>query len=128
MGFETVTGASTVSLSKLPVGESVTGYLKGIHEEMGKFGKQYNLIMTTEDGSSDFKVYPAGTAKYVAQNIAQSIGMAKFEKADPVNVERDAKLLGHLIRITKTGHYIQKNTGKEVSSFQFDRDPEKKIF
>lgn len=128
MGFETVTGAGSIALSKLAVGEAVTGYLKAISEEMGKFGKQYNLIMQPEDGGTEFKVYPAGTAKYVAQNIAQHIGMAKFDKATPDAVERDAKMLGHLIRITKTGSYVQKATGKEVATFQFDRDPEKKLF
>lgn len=128
MGFETVTGTTSKSLKDLADGAAITGYLKGILPEEGKFGTQYNFSMVNNETGEEFKLYPAGTAKYVAQNIAQHLGLAKFEKAKPENVANDAKLVGYLVRITKTGSYIQKATGKQISTFEFARDPDKKLF
>lgn len=127
MAFESVVGAKAVKPKDLKDGEFIEGYFKGIVQDNGKHGPQYNLQMV-DDSGSEFKIYSGGTLTYFAKAAAQHLKLGTFDKVTEEEMKNAAKCVGHYVRITRTGSYTQKSSGKEIVSFSVDRDPDKKLF
>lgn len=128
MAFETVSGQETISLNKMEDGKSFVGFLKSIVVEKDNYGNdKANMLMLSEDKSKEYKILTGGAAKYVAMNIAMATGLVKAnDKYKKDQAEKDATMLGCLVKITKTGSYKNKQ-GKEVTTFEFQVDREQKI-
>jgi hypothetical protein len=130
MAFQTVSGQDGKLLSELKDGESVTAYLKDVvMEKNKKFNSDaFNLIMVDQESGKEFKLLTGGTATYVAKNIAEARGMIPADRnSRPEDAKRDAQMVGCLVRITRNGGYVNK-TGKQVTKYTFECDPEQKLF
>jgi len=89
-----------------------------------KFGNFNNVMKMKKEDGSEFELVAVGTLSYVVKNILMASGKMPVNPAvKPETVAKDAALLGKMIRITKTGSYKQKNTGKDVTSFEIEVDP-----
>jgi len=127
MSFEAHSGTRKVFANKIE--EPMTGYLTGSYKDpvQNKFGN-HNLLLTFKDtDGSEFEVVTVGTLNYLAKNLMIHQGVEELPvglKQD--TVERDAALLGKLVRITPDGSYINK-AKKEIKKFKIEVDKTKTL-
>lgn len=126
--FEVVRGHDSVLLNSLKPGEHVTIYLKGVVcEKNQKYGTDsFNFIGVDPETGTEKKILTGGEAKYVAMNIAAFQGMIERKPEKQLEEERDANMVGHLVRITRLGEYKNKK-GQTISKFMFGVDYSKKL-
>lgn len=127
MAFETVTGSVPGFNPKtMKVGESKDAYLKDVTMKPNKFGStNFDLVCVDPGNGVEYPFYGAGNLKWIAKNIAAVKGMTERDPKQTANEERDAKLLGYLVRITYLGE-TEKN-GKKTPKFTVARDPERAL-
>lgn len=127
MSFETHSGTRKVFANKIE--EPMTGYLTGSYKDpvQNQFGN-HNLLLTFKDtDGSEFEVVTVGTLGYLAKNLMIKAGVEVMPATlKPETVEKDAALLGKLIRITPDGTYTNK-AKKEIKKFKIEVDKTKTL-
>lgn len=129
MSFETVTGMDRITLNNMEVGNSLIVYLKDVVIEKNvKFNSEAaNFIAIRPETGNEVKLLTGGEASYVAKNIAAKLGKLPMPTQHVDKVETHFSLLGHLVKITKTGSYVRKKDQKTITTFEFARDPSKTL-
>lgn len=127
MSFETHSGTKKVFANKIE--EPMTGYLTGAYKDSvpNKFGN-HNLLLTFKgtDGQ-EFEVVTVGTLNYLAKNLMIHAGVEEAPATlKKETVEKDAALLGKLIRLSPDGSYINK-AKKEIKKFKIEVDKTKTL-
>lgn len=121
MARETVSGATMRTLPKTHEEAPVEGFLKGVVNELNKFGAhQYNFLMNDRDGR-EFKVLSSGTAKYFAKNVAMALGLEPVNAAFAGQVEAAKKVLHKWVIFTFDGSYVNK-TKQTVTKYIVETD------
>ncbi len=128
MSFEQHSGGSKQFAGKLD--QPLEAFLVDAYVEStpNKFGNFNHVLKLKKSDGAEFDLVTVGTLAYLAKNILMHKGLIpKNDKVLPATIEKDAALIGKYIRITKTGTYKQKNTGKDVTSFLVEVDSTKTI-
>lgn len=127
MSFEVHSGTRKIFANKMV--EPVTGYLTGAYKDSvpNQFGNHNKLLTFKDTDGSEFEVVTVGTLNYVAQNLMIHAGVeAAPATLKKETVEKDAALLGKLIRVTPDGSYTNK-AKKEIKKFKIEVDKTKTL-
>jgi hypothetical protein len=125
MSFEAHSGTKKIFASKIE--EPVVGFLTGAYIDpvANQFGNHNNILTLKEESGAEFEVVAVGTLGYLVKNLCMKAGtLAKNDKVKEETIEKDAALLGHLIRITPDGSYMNK-AKKEIKKFKIEVDKTK---
>jgi len=106
-------------------GKKIAGWLKGVSAHDSNFGRTWAFLIVDSEGN-ERKYVSGGNAKYVANNLAQHLGLIPSEPLRAAEVKRDSEMLGHYVEITPAGSYKNKR-GQEILSYTFAVDKENKI-
>lgn len=131
MGFEKISNQSEgFLLNSLEPGQHKDFYIEGVVKDVNKqYGTDtVNFTGYDPETGNPIKILTGGTAKYDAQNIAAAQGI--LQAKDPRHLEdgkEKMKILGYLCRFTRVSSYTQKKGGKEVKTFNIERDTDKPL-
>lgn len=127
MALETITGTTVKYLNSFhKVGETVKGYLKTVVAHEGNFGKTWALVLVDTETGTEANYVVGGTAKYVAANLAQSLGLEPADPKRTAEIQKESKMLGCYVEIKPNGSYKNKR-GQEIKSFEFKCDQANKL-
>lgn len=120
-------GKAFKALNKINIGDTVTGYLKTVTEETGKFGAQLVLLMVDEKDGTEFKVYPAGNVKNFAKNLAMGEGLIPKDERFVALIDEALSFKDTLVSFTRGTDKFNDKLKKNVANFTIARDSDKKL-